>query len=135
MVTYKFHMAVIEKILAVFSNSKVSNSAGLALTCSVRRELLFCFLKSPLWSSNSESNSTLKVIRKISWFQFKIPNNSKKLIWCHALLPVDLKLFLLIDLLVRFFLSFYARANWYISASKNWIVYFRDFFKNFPILN
>ena len=34
MVTYKFYMAVMEKILAIFSNRKRSNSAGLALTCS-----------------------------------------------------------------------------------------------------
>ena len=34
MVTYKFHMAVMEKMLAIFSNSKRSISAKLALTCS-----------------------------------------------------------------------------------------------------
>ena len=32
MVTYKFHMAVMEKKLAIFSDRKSSHSAGLALT-------------------------------------------------------------------------------------------------------
>ena len=45
---YKFPVAVIEKILAIFSSKKRSNSAGLALTCSKERTYILLSKKSPL---------------------------------------------------------------------------------------